>query len=443
MALPENILIVGGGVFGLSTALSLSHRHPNSKITLLESSPTIPNPHGSSVDTSRIIRADYSNLTYAKLASEAVDLWRSTEWGHEGRYTQNGLLLVYPEGNSTAKEYTTKSYHNVKGLGEDAQFLPTKKDVLSAAPAYGETLNVAGGYVNWSSGWADAEAGVRFAKEKLDKEGKVKFRTGEVARLLLDSSDNKTVKGVILNDTNKTTITADLVILATGAWTASLVDLRGRAVSTGQAIAYMRISDDEQKRLENLPTILNFATGIFIIPPRHNLLKIARHAYGYHNPKAVPVPGTSDNKVEETMHVSLPEKGVPIPLEGERAFRDALAQLLPTFAEREFVDTRICWYTDTPKGDFIITPHPTHPHLFLATGGSGHAYKFFPLIGEKVVDALEGNLAPELQELWKWPGAVEESAFGGTEDGSRSGEKKLHLMEELAKGRKGKRAAVL
>ncbi|KAL4820814.1 FAD dependent oxidoreductase [Aspergillus spinulosporus] len=441
MSLPDNILIVGGGVFGLSTALSLSKRHPNSKVTLLEASPTIPNPHGSSVDSSRIIRADYSNPTYAKLASEAVDLWRTTEWGHDGRYTQNGLLLVYPDGNSTARDYTTKSYHNVKQLGENAQFLPTKADVLKAAPAYGETLQVAGGYVNWSSGWADAEAGVRFAKQKLDKEGKVRFVHGEVSRLLFSPVDNRTVTGVVLNDSKNTTVTADLVILATGAWTAGLVDLRGRAVSTGQAIAYMRISDEEQRRLEHMPTILNFATGIFIIPPRNNILKIARHAYGYHNPKAVPVP--SATPTGETMHVSLPEQGVPIPLEGETAFRTALKQLLPTFADRPFLSTRICWYTDTPKGDFIITYHPSHPHLFLATGGSGHAYKFFPLIGEKVVDALEGKLAPELRALWDWPEAVDEAHFDGTEDGSRSGDKRLLLLDELAKGQKAKRESAL
>ncbi|KAL4754106.1 hypothetical protein BDW72DRAFT_167386 [Aspergillus terricola var. indicus] len=441
MSLPDNILIVGGGVFGLSTALSLSKRHSNSKVTLLEASPTIPNPHGSSVDSSRIIRADYSNPTYAKLASEAVDLWRTTEWGHDGRYTQNGLLLVYPDGNSTARDYTTKSYHNVKQLGENAQFLPTKADVLKAAPAYGETLQVAGGYVNWSSGWADAEAGVRFAKQKLDKEAKVRFVHGEVSRLLFSPTDNRTVTGVVLNDPKNTTMTADLVILATGAWTAGLVDLRGRAVSTGQAIAYMRISDEEQRRLENMPTILNFATGIFIIPPRNNILKIARHAYGYHNPKAVPVPGATSTG--ETMHVSLPEQGVPIPLEGETAFRTALKQLLPTFADRPFLNTRICWYTDTPKGDFIITHHPFHPHLFLATGGSGHAYKFFPLIGEKVVDALEDKLAPELRALWDWPEAVDEAHFDGTEDGSRSGDKRLLLLDELAKGQKVKRESVL
>lgn len=227
--------------------------------------------------------------------------------------------------------------------GENVVFLPSKPDVLSVVPAYGEDLDVAGGYVNWGSGWADAAAGVRFAKEQLDREGKVVFRTGDVQRVLFESSGmgKPRVTGVALAD--GTTITADLVVLATGAWTPKLVDLRGKAVATGQAIAYIRISDAEQKELENLPTILNFATGIFIIPPRDNLLKIARHAYGYRNPTTVPVP----NAPGQTMRVSLPVTGVPVPLEGEEAFRTALRQLLPRFAERPFAETRICWYTDT------------------------------------------------------------------------------------------------
>lgn len=78
-----------------------------------------------------------------------------------------------------------------------------------------------------------------------------------------------------------------------------------------------------------------------------------------------------------------------------------------------------------PEGDFIVAPHPSHPGLFLATGGSGHAYKFFPVLGDKVVDALEGRLDPELQRAWAWPD-VKAGAFG-TEDGSRSGEKGVLL----------------
>lgn len=327
----------------VSTALSLSRRHPTSDITLLESSPVIPNPEGSSVDTSRIVRADYSNPVYARLAAAAIDRWRNTAWGHGGRYTQNGLMLVYPDGDGNGRDYAMKSYRNVKELeGDNVELLPTKDDVLRAAPAYGKELNVAGGYVNWGSGWSDAEAVVRYAKERLDAEGKVTFKTGEVDRLLYDGDK---VTGVVL--TTGTSLTADLVILATGAWTAQLVDLRGRTLSTGQALAYMRISDEEQARLVNMPTILNFATGMFIIPPRNNLLKIARHAYGYHNPKTVAVPGPNSSSNSNGMSVSLPEKGVPIPREGEDAFRGALKQFLPSMADRPFMSTRVCWYTDT------------------------------------------------------------------------------------------------
>lgn len=246
-----------------------------------------------------------------------------------------------------------KSYSNVRRLDpHSVQLLPSKRDVLNVVPAYGDQLNVAGGYVNWGSGWSDAEASVRYAKQLLDTRPNVTFVTGEVSHLLFTPCSSSSspglaqtkVTGVVL--TTGQSLTSDLVVLATGAWTPKLLDLRGRAVSTGQALAYIRISDDEQSKLQHMPTILNFATGIFIIPPRNNLLKIARHAYGYHNPKSVSVPGSSSTTTE-TIQISLPEPGVPVPREGQDAFRTALRQLLPSFADRPFESTRVCWYTDT------------------------------------------------------------------------------------------------
>ncbi|EDN02217.1 fructosyl amino acid oxidasesarcosine oxidase [Histoplasma capsulatum] len=465
--LPDSIIIVGGGVFGLSTALALSARH-SGKITLIDSSPTIPNPQGSSVDTSRIVRADYANAAYAALAESALEKWRTTAWGHEGRYTQTGLVLV-SSGDKSGKGYVQESYENVKATNPKMiEKLPTREDVERAAPGYGTGLHVSGGYVNWGSGWADAEASVRFAKKNIDEMGKVDFRTGEVNRLLVStpphpdegqrgakgattaaSSARAKVTGVELSD--GTTITADLVILATGAWTGRLLDLRGKAEATGQALAYIRISDEEQAKLANMPTVLNLSTGMFIIPPRNNMLKIARHAYGYRNPQRVPAPvyGPGHGQTPTMIEVSLPVADVPLPQEGESACRAALKEMLPSFADRPFEKTRVCWYTDTPKGNFIITHHPHYAGLFLATGGSGHAFKFLPVLGEKIVDAIQGRLDPELQELWGWPGvAGDEDAAAATtvvwtEDGSRSGEKGLILMDELAKGQGGKRGSRL
>lgn len=336
--------------FTVSTALSLSTRHPNSQITLIEAAATIPNPHGSSVDASRIVRADYANPAYARLAAEGIRRWRMTDWGKEGRYTENGLVMVYTGGNSVAKQYTLASYKNVKSIeGDRVQELPTKAAVEKVVPRYAAGSNIAGGYVNWGSGWANAEAGVRFARAKLEQMGKVTFKTGEVERLLFADEESqqgqRKVTGVALTD--GTTIAADLVILATGAWTPKLVDLRGRAEATGQVMAYVKLTDEEQQQLAHMPTILNFATGMFIIPPRNNELKIARHAYGYRNPKIVNVPGVVQDGEPSTMEISVPENDVPIPLEGEEACRNALREMLPALADRPFFRTRVCWYTDT------------------------------------------------------------------------------------------------
>jgi sarcosine oxidase/L-pipecolate oxidase len=52
-----------------------------------------------------------------------------------------------------------------------------------------------------------------------------------------------------------------------------------------------------------------------------------------------------------------------------------------------------------PTGDFLVDYVPHLSGLFLATGDSGHAFKVFPIIGDKIADAIEGKLDPELQDL--------------------------------------------
>lgn len=51
------------------------------------------------------------------------------------------------------------------------------------------------------------------------------------------------------------------------------------------------------------------------------------------------------------------------------------------------------------------------------------------MIGEKIVDAVEGRLEHELKELWKWK---EEAslAFDGADDGTRGGRRGMILQKE-------------
>ncbi len=50
----------------------------------------------------------------------------------------------------------------------------------------------------------------------------------------------------------------------------------------------------------------------------------------------------------------------------------------------------------------MITPHPECESLYVATCGSFHGFKFFPILGKYVVQMLDGELDPELQKRWAW-----------------------------------------
>jgi glycine/D-amino acid oxidase-like deaminating enzyme len=71
-----------------------------------------------------------------------------------------------------------------------------------------------------------------------------------------------------------------------------------------------------------------------------------------------------------------------------RAF---LREAIPALAGAPLVERRICLYCDTPDGDFLIDADPDREGLIVAGGGSGHAFKFAPVLGALVADAAEGR----------------------------------------------------
>ncbi|KAK4542193.1 hypothetical protein LTR36_007040 [Oleoguttula mirabilis] len=450
--LPSSILIIGSGVFGLSTAYALAKRDAfkHTKITLLERM-DFPAPDAASIDTSRIIRPDYPDPAYAALMAESHTHWRG-DFGAEGRYTESGLCLATDHLETSTADasgtYVGKSLENVKnrlGLkvgrredGGQVEPLASAADVNRVMASMGGDCGQSG-YVNWTSGWADAEAGMRYMRQLVAATGRVEFRTAEVKRLHYSQSKVESVE--LVSDEH---LQADLVILATGAWTPALVDLRGIASATGQAIAYIDLTQAEQARLGSSPTLLSESSGMYIIQPRSRQLKIARHGYGYANPVSIPHPERPAASGERVT-VSLPrtkqsDPALAIPPEGDAACRAYLARTIPELAERPWTRTRICWYTDTPNGDWLIDYHPVYSNLFLTTGGSGHAYKFLPVVGERVVDIMLGEdrdaLGAQVRRKWRWPEgkkAGEGPQHHVWTDDWRGGVKGMILDEELAR----------
>ncbi|KAI1487854.1 FAD dependent oxidoreductase-domain-containing protein [Biscogniauxia mediterranea] len=293
---------------------------------------------------------------------------------------------------------------------------------------------------------------MRWLHARALETGRIAFVNGTAERLLVSSGgEEKRVTGVRLlakNEGENETLSADLVVVAAGAWTPALVDLSGQAVATGQVIGYVRITEEEQARLGAAPVLLDLSDGLFVIPPRDCVLKVARHSYGYLNPTAVAHPPLGNPNPNpqgllppsKTVVVSLPlthldDANLEIPEEGKAALREGLRKLVPELEDRPFFKTRLCWYTDTPTADWIIDYHPHWHGLFIATGGSGHAFKFLPVLGDQIVDSITGNPPEEFREKWKWRTVDDVEKVIATEDGSRGGKPGLILSEEWKRGK--------
>jgi sarcosine oxidase/L-pipecolate oxidase len=287
----------------------------------------------------------------------------------------------------------------------------------------------------------------------------------------LDGAEQRPLPGA-----EEEVLRADLTILAAGAGTPRLLPrgvAGGRLRATLHPVAYVALRPDEAAELCRLPSVLDLQSGLFIMPPPpppsppspavapgadepRLLLKVARHSSGY-----APPPDDGDGAAASAAWLSA---GVPAPLLAP--LRAHLARQHPALARRPFAATRMCAYADTPTGDWIVDFCPARDggpllggdggteaaaaeaedddgSLFLATGGSGHAFKFLPVLGACVAarvaagprrgerahgeaDVGRGSAGTgvdaatlvALWRLWRWR---REPARGqwSTEDGSR------------------------
>lgn len=361
------VLIVGAGVFGLSTALELKNRGYGD-VTILDRH-TPPVPDGSSVDISRIIRPDYADPLYSKMGVECIARWE-TDYSRFFHRTGFVLLSSGENGHPYIEQcMTVLANQEVKYVK-----FSNEREVKERYPVITGDLGRMQGYLNPISGWADAGGATRALAERCSDAG-VSFITGDRGTVTGFVRSGKRVTGVKVRSGGE--ISSGKVILATGAWTPRLVDMENSAHSTAQPVGLIRLTPEEAKSISDIPVCINLTTGFFLFPPTpgDNILKIARHGHGYESD--VKVQRSQDNGRESV--VSSPnirtaetvKAGFFIPEDAEVELRRGLAHFLPQFKDHPWYNQRLCWYTDTATGDFIVDHHPDLEGVFIATGGSG------------------------------------------------------------------------
>ncbi|PIL33413.1 hypothetical protein GSI_04035 [Ganoderma sinense ZZ0214-1] len=385
----SQIVIIGAGCFGLSTGYHLLKRGYKNVI-ILDRSSQLPAPDAASTDISKIVRSSYADILYTRLAREAISEWKNTqEWADS--YHQTGVYCAMAHTDS----YTDQAYQNDKAVGAAVEPLLNSKDIRSVFPSAANVSvpDNARGFINRDGGWAFASQGILRMMDKVTTLGGKIIAGKAVSELCRSDGKVSTVRCA-----DGSTYEADLVVLATGSWSASAfpnLGLDTKCVATGQTVAFVQLTPEEAELYRACPVYLDFHTGFYAFPPnKDNIVKCAIHSGGF------------VRKIKSAnldVYISTPrtvasdgEDGLRIPRTALKSLRDSLVRIYPDIGSKPFCGTRLCWYTDSPDDNWVIGAHPDIANLVLATSGSGHAFKFLPVIGRLVADAVEGKLPPEL-----------------------------------------------
>lgn len=385
------ILIVGAGIFGTTAALALRRR--GHAVTLLDPGPLPePAPLSASVDTSRAVRMEYGrDLFLVDLAAEALGLWEqewSSRWG-PGVFEPSGMLLAsaapFADGGFEADCFAV--------LGDRGQRLERidRSELAQRFPQWRDARWV-DGYFNPRAGVVDSGRVLRCLLMEAVAEGVVMHASTAVAEILANGG-----KAIGVRSESGEVFAGDAVLIAAGAWSASLLpELQPMLEPRAQTLVYLA---PENPKL--------YAGACF---PFWTWDIAGQGWYGF--------PATSDGLVKVGHH----GPGLVRPLDQrdpdpsiEPALRGFLAKVLPDLAKAPLASQKVCFYCDSIDGDFWIGAVPERPGLYVATGGSGHGFKFAPLLGELIANAVLGVADPRLARFaWRIPkdGAREQARAG-------------------------------
>ncbi|KAJ5225345.1 Fructosyl amino acid oxidasesarcosine oxidase [Penicillium chermesinum] len=388
---PDSVIIVGAGIFGLSTALAIADRHPSTKVTIIDRA-TPPVEDGTSVDTTRCIRADYADPIYAKLAEEA-QLKIEQDPDLSKYYFKQGMSFVTDGEAGPMLAIWSKGLVNIQRTGKrtDLVEMPDPESVFQFIHGKDSKLVPPGrltgkrkwnrGYCNLNDAFIDARESIRVVYERCLAKSSLSFQTGTAVQKVL--VEHGSAKGVLLEDGRQ--FHADLTLIAAGAWSNMLVYLEGMTKSSAIEVAWLKLTPEEIHRWKSMSITTNLSTGFNIFPPHNGEIKCLRRSAGLQY-------RARKSRI----------RGDFIPLGAEVALRDNLREIMPELADRPFDRTKLCWLSQTRSADFIIAPHPSIQGLHVATGGSAHSWKFLPIIGGYVVDSVLGILDNTLAAKWAW-----------------------------------------
>ena len=332
-------VVVGAGVFGVSTARELTRRGWDVTVVEQYTPGTVRSASGG--DT-RLIRFSHGEVEwYSLLARRALDLWKELE-------IETGTQLFEPIGiawfDSGDGDFSQRSEQTLNRLGIPCERL-TPEEARRLYPSLGGD--------DLRSVLFEPDAGVLYAR----------LATRALARDL--RVETRHVTPTKPPD-------ADVVIWACGAWLPKI------------------FPDLVQLKISRRDVFFFGVDGTWAGTP--GFCDYDAPAYGHGELGGLGMKVAPDGPDEDIDPDTLDR--IPLAANEQRA-REYAARRFPALANAPVIGARVCQYSLTGDTHFLVSRHPEHQNWWLLGGGSGHGFKHGPAFGEYVADCVEGTRQPE------------------------------------------------
>ena len=341
---------------GLSAAWGLSRL--GHQVTVFEQGP-VPNPRGASVDRHRLIRYPYgAALGYTRMVADGYRAWDQL-WSDLGErhYVATGSLALCV-GDTRWVEASAEA---LQAQGLRVEWLPSERLAERFPLLMADGVSAA--FHSDTGGVLLADRIVAALARHLAARGVGVVPQAPVLGL---DPDSATIR---LSDRS---VAADVVVVAAGAWAGRLVPgLSARVRPSRQIVVYLQPPPDRAAAWAAHPLVLDIGegAGFYLVPPVAGTgLKVGDHRFT--------LAGDPDDPRDATRE------------EADAVYstcRDRLAD----FDRYRLASARVCYYAVEPEERFVLEPVG---RAWVMSACSGHAFKFGPVLGQRLADAIDGRM---------------------------------------------------
>ena len=355
-----DIVVIGGGVIGCSTAYSLA-RHGARNVVLLERKSVCS---GGTAKSCAICRTHYSirsNLVHAVESLKIFENFHAAVGGEAG-FHRTGYIIVGPEEHRAPMQAVFRT-QNEYGI-DTATLTPAEAHQIHPLLSFDDVAVI--GY--------DSRAG--YCAPHLTTTSYVQRAKGLGATIRTDTP----VTGLQIQgkmkyvQTPSGTIETPAVVLVAGPWTNALAKMIGAQfpyeVSRHKVIT-LKIHQPYQV---DWPTVkdLTTPTKIYFRPETGGVVLVGT---GDHGDPIEDADSLSDDQVDMA-HVDR--------------IGALIAKRMPAFADAQYTAGWTGPYDITPDWNPILGAVPGYDGVFVGVGFSGHGFKMAPTVGESLAQTVLG-----------------------------------------------------